>query len=473
MNSPYNALSAFAGNPLLISPEWLVEDGLLEADDLRTESSEPLRNPSESDASRVDFAAAGAWKAQRLRTAFEAFRRGGHGEGLGEELESFRNAPEQAAWLEDWCLFAALHGKFEGRAWWLWPEDLALWSPIAVEGAREQEREEVDFHRFVQFLFSRQWQRLRYSAADRGIRLLGDLPIYVSGHSADVWANRELFELAPDGSPAAMAGVPPDDFSEDGQLWGNPLYRWESMAEDGYRWWCDRLAANLCQTDLVRLDHFRGFAAYWRVPAGAPTAREGEWVNGPGRALFDAFQQRFGELPLVAEDLGVITEEVRQLRRDCQLPGMRVLQFGFDSPESEHAPHRVGADALVYTGTHDNDTSVGWFSSLNPELKERVLEAVGGGEGASQGGNSQDSLGGFVWGLIQTAYVTRAVAAMVPVQDVLGLGSEGRMNVPGTASGNWEWRMGASALTPAAAGRLRELADRTDRLPIVNRTVET
>jgi 4-alpha-glucanotransferase len=320
-----------------------------------------------------------------------------------------------------------------------------------AEAAREF-APEVAYQEYVQWLFLRQWTRIRDEALRLGISILGDLPIYVSHDSADVWARQELFALDDSGKPEFVAGVPPDAFSETGQLWGYPLYRWKEIERDGFSWWISRLKRALALADAVRVDHFRGFAAGWSVRAGAPTAIEGEWVAGPGRRLFDALRRELGQVPLVAEDLGVITEDVRELLAQIGVPGMKVLQFGFSEEDSEHLPHRHAANSVVYTGTHDNDTTRGWFAALPEEDRRRVLDYVGG-DGSE-----------IEWDLIRAAYESVADTAIVPLQDVFGLGSEARMNTPGVAEGNWVWRADAADFTGARAARLRRLARLTGRV---------
>lgn len=440
-NSPYTALSAFAGNPLLLSPERLYEAGLLAKSDLA-----PPRLPAE----RVDFPAVAAWKEKLLRRAWSRFQTAST-PAQRQAFDAFRAAPEQASWLEDWSLFATLHQHGGGRGWWTWAPELAHREAAALKRARRQQTSEIAYHAFVQHQFFLQWQRLRAKADELGIRILGDLPIYVAHNSAEVWAHQDLFDLDAAGQPRAVGGVPPDDFSADGQHWGNPLYRWDRMAETGYGWWVDRLAAQLRLTDLVRLDHFRGFEAYWRVPAGAATAASGSWEAGPGRALFDALAAALGELPLVAEDLGVITPEVEALRRDLELPGTRVLQFAFDGADNPHLPHRFEPATMVYTGTHDNDTTRGWYRRLDRAAKRRARTLSGGTARTMHRA------------LIRLAYGSIAERAMVPVQDLLGLGSEARFNTPGVARGNWAWRLLEGQLSPSRAAPVRDLAEVSGR----------
>jgi len=441
--SPYDGLSAFAGNPLLISPELLVEGGLLDRADL---DGAPHLPPD-----RVDFEAVAAWKDAVLRRSHERFERRAPAE-LRERFAGFSSAPAQRPWLDHWALFMALRRRHP-RGWWEWPRPLARRHPEALEQARREEAAEIDYQRYLQFLFFTQWQRVREVAHRLGVRIFGDVPIYVARDSAEVWARPELFELDDELRPEAVAGVPPDYFSDTGQLWGNPLYRWDRLAEDGYKWWIARLAANLRLTDLVRLDHFRGFAGYWRVPVPAETAEGGEWRPGPGAELFDACRRALGELPLVAEDLGVITPEVTELRHRLGLPGMKVLQFAFDDPDSEHLPHRLERRSYLYTGTHDNDTAAGWYGKLGDDSRRRFHRYAGAGGEEPH------------WTLVRLAYTSVAEGAVVPVQDLLGLGSEARMNTPARAAGNWRWRLEEGALDDRLAGRLRELAEVSGRLP--------
>ncbi len=439
--SPYGCLSAFAGNPLLLSPERLVEDGLLSAEDLAA--------PGFGDG-RIHFGRAAEYKEKLCRLAFER-----HGRGQGSfgqsDVELFRSAAEQAFWLPAWSIFAALKAKHQGRSWQEWERPLARREPAALQQAEAELQEEIAYQVFLQFLFDRQWQRLRRQADSLGISVMGDLPIYVALDSADVWSQPELFDLDEELKPRHVAGVPPDYFSADGQLWGNPLYDWQKMQATGFRWWQERLRANLRQADLVRLDHFRGFAGFWQVKAGEPTAREGRWENAPGHALFTALREALGDLPLLAEDLGEITPDVDQLRHDFDLPGMRVLQFGFGPEPSNHTPHRIEPKAVVYTGTHDNDTSVGWYRSLKLEDRERFHLYTG------------SSPREVSWTMIRIAYASVAELALVPLQDVLGFGAAARMNTPGVAEGNWAWRFKESDLQKEAAERLRRLAEVFER----------
>jgi len=437
--SPYGASSAFAGNPLLISPARLRDEGLVSAD--------ALTGAPNFGRGGVDFGSVSSWKESLLRRSWKESRSEPR---LLAELEAFRAEKKQQAWLSDWALYAAVSEK-RSRDWTSWPKDLRQRDPDALSKARKDLHHEIAWHEYVQFLFFRQWDRIRAEAHRRGIAILGDLPIYVAHDSADVWGNQALFRLDGEGKPEAVAGVPPDAFSETGQLWGYPLYRWDELERRGFSWWIDRLRQAFRFADLVRVDHFRGFAAGWTVPASAETAMEGEWVPGPGKRLFEAARAALGDVPLVAEDLGVITEDVRELLSDVGVPGMKVLQFGFSEDDSEHLPHNHHPRAVVYTGTHDNDTARGWFADLAEDDRKRALEYLGG-----DGGDIE-------WDLVRAAYESVANTAVVPLQDVFGLGSEARMNMPGVASGNWSWRADAAGFTPERAERLRRLARLTGR----------
>ena len=444
-NSPYTCLSAFAGNPLLISPQRLIEDGLLEPENLEG-APQPMTG-------KVDFGAAVPWKEDLLRLSWEHFQQRAS-DDLRRAFGDFQVAPEQTPWLDDWTLFSALRERQESPSWWTWPEELRSRQAEALEQARQELAEEIRYHAFLQFLFFRQWQRLRDAARERGLQILGDLPIYVALDSAEVWARPQLFELDDQGQPVAVAGVPPDYFSPTGQLWGNPLYRWDRMAEEGYGWWIDRLRANLRLADRVRFDHFRGFAGYWRVEASETTAENGEWVDGPGLALFEALRDALGSLPLVAEDLGEITPDVDELRLALGLPGMRVLHFAFGEVNGTHIPHRFDPNTVVYTGTHDNDTTLGWYASADEETRQRF---------ATYAGPHHEEEVHRV--LTRLAHTSVASLSILPVQDVIGLGGEARMNVPGLPEGNWAWRLDPDQLTTEHAADLRLLAQISGRFP--------
>jgi 4-alpha-glucanotransferase len=451
-DSPYQSFSSFAGNPLLVSLDALVDEGLLGPADLAGRPRFP--------ASAVDFGSVKEWKGPLLGRAFAAFARQAP-PARREALAAF--SQQHAAWLPDYALFTALKRANAGSAWNSWERALVEREPDALADARRRLAREIAGVEFEQFLFFEQWGAVRRAARERGIRVMGDVPIFVAHDSADVWAHPELFHLAGDGRPSLQAGVPPDYFSATGQLWGNPLYRWDALARTGFAWWIDRLRATFELVDLVRLDHFRGFEAYWEVAGDALTAVEGRWVKGPGRELFEAVRAALGKLEVVAEDLGVITPAVEALRDGLGLPGMAILQFAFgrDAHANDFLPHNFTRHKVVYTGTHDNDTVVGWWSAgvgdstrTAAEVereRERALAYVGGDGGEIH------------WDFIRTLLVSVADTAIVPLQDVLGKGSEARMNLPGRGHGNWCWRFEASELTPEIRARLRAITEGSGR----------
>ncbi|HEX4953473.1 MAG TPA: 4-alpha-glucanotransferase [Thermoanaerobaculia bacterium] len=446
-DSPYGLLSSFAGNPFLISPEALVEDGLLHASE--------LHHVPRSRADRVDSHKFGPWKEAILRASWGQFEADAP-PGLAAELAAFC-AQEGPAWLDDWSLFIALKRRHRGRPWPEWQAPLARREPGALAQAREELAEEIAFHAFVQFLFFRQWKALRRRAAELSIEILGDLPIYVALDSADVWCAPHLFELDARFQPTAVSGVPPDAFTADGQLWGTPVYDWGAHHAEGYAWWAARIGASLRFVDQLRIDHFRGFAGWWRVPADAPTAAGGRWVPGPGLALFQAVAAQLGPLPLIAEDLGVITPDVRRLLADLGVPGMKVLQFAFADEDSDYLPHHYEPHCVVYTGTHDNDTARGWFAHAGTEERRRAADYLGVEGGAR-----------IEWAMIRAAYTSVADLAVVPMQDALGLGSRARMNTPGKPGGNWLWRVREEDVHDGTAARLRRLVEVTGRVPKVS-----
>ena len=443
-NSPYQSVSAFAGSPLMVALEPLVERGWLP----------PPRLPEGGfDAGRVDFGRVTNWRMARLREAQAGFERLA---GAAERQDFERWCAAQAGWLEDYVLFMALEKAEAGRPWWQWPAPLARREPAALAAARHAHAGELAFWRFVQWCFDAQCAALRAHAAQRGIAIVGDLPIFVAHHSADCWARPELFELDAAWGLPVVAGVPPDPLGPLGQRWGNPLYRWDRMAEDGYRWWIDRVRRALQQTDIFRIDHFRGFAGYWEIPAESPTAQRGRWRRGPGRALFDAMARELGELPLIAEDLGFITDDVRALRDGCGFPGMKILQFAFgEGGDHEFLPHNYGRDVVVYTGTHDNDTARGWWESA-PERERHYA------------GTYLACTGHDVhWAMIRAACNSVARMAIYPLQDVLGLPGPFRMNLPGTVGdANWTWRFDWSQLGAEPARVLGYIAAASGRGPL-------
>ncbi len=438
-DSPYQCFSAFAGNPLLVSPQRLVEDGLLTSNDL-------ARLPARQSAA-IDYGAAAAGAA--LLTGMLAERLPTH--ALAGEFEAYR---ARTPWLSDFARFMAIREAHDGARWCDWPAPLRTRKPAAMLEAARTLAPRVRAHEAMQWAFARQWTRLRTYAHARGVAILGDAPIFVAYDSADVWAHRELFALDNTGQPTAVAGVPPDYFSETGQLWGNPLYRWDAHAADGFAWWRARLAALTAVVDRVRLDHFIGFVRHWEVPTTAPDARSGRWQPGPGEALFRAIERELGALPLVAEDLGETNAEVAALRDRLGLPGMRVLQFAFGSGATNlFLPHHHVPNSVVYTGTHDNDTTHGWWAGLDERERHSAREYLGPGSGD------------IAWDLIRLGMASVADTFVAPVQDVLSLGSEARLNLPGSGSGHWAWRLDDSLPHAPLAERLRSLTATYDRIP--------
>ncbi len=448
-DSPYQCFSAFAGNPLLISLETLSEEGLLAPSDLKNAPPFP---PGE-----VNYGWVRDFKLPLLERAWRNFRSAASS-GEREQFETF--TWENAAWLDDFALFMAAKDAHGGVAWTKWDPAIAGRRPEALEAWRERLGDRMELYRYWQFEFFRQWRDLKQHARERGIRVMGDLPIYVAHDSSDVWSHRELFCLDARGEPEKVAGVPPDYFSATGQLWGNPLYRWDVLAESQYRWWIARMRAALELFDLVRLDHFRGFEAYWEIPAGEASAVNGRWVKGPGTALFQALAKDLGALPIVAENLGVITPEVEALRREFGFPGMSILQFAFgkDPQAPGFQPHNYTRDLVAYTGTHDNDTSVGWWNSTGERDSTRTPEDVRKEKAFAREYLNTDGRE-IHWTLIRTLMVSVANTVLFPLQDVLGLASEARMNLPSTASGNWRWRCEAGRLTGEIQERLKRLAE--------------
>jgi len=430
-DSPYAALSAFAGNPDLISPEELLRDGLVAAGDLK----------SEFGSDRVEYGHARQFKVWLLDKAYDAFRAG----AAPAWRAGFDDFCHAAAWLDDFALFMTLKEHHGNGNWHGWPGPLVRRDSTALDAARAQFARAIDAHRFRQYVFDRQWSALRQAASAAGVTIVGDAPIFVAADSADVWANPELFLLDAERRSTVVAGVPPDYFSATGQLWGNPIYDWTALKQTGYRWWVDRIRALLRQVDVIRLDHFRGFVAAWHIVAGAATAETGEWVPGPGRDLFDVLRRELGCLPFVAEDLGLITPDVLDLRDALGLPGMRVLQFAFDGgPSAAFLPHNFERRTVAYTGTHDNDTTAGWYASLADADKKFMLDYAPA--------LAADPAGE----LMRLAWSSVADVAVAPLQDVLGLGTAARMNRPGIADGNWTWRVTEGQLTRAAFDRLAE-----------------
>jgi 4-alpha-glucanotransferase len=434
-DSPYQSPSAFAGNPLLINPERLVTEGLLEPAAIASTSGQHIHAFSPD---HVDYDAVTAFKMPLLQRSFEHFRTG----VVPKHTQAFEEfCHENADWLDDYALFIAIKEMHDGASISTWDRNIATRDEPTIKRLAGELAEQVELYKYQQYLFASQWRDLKAYANERSVRIIGDAPIFVAYDSADLWANIDLFHLDDEGWPTHVAGVPPDFFSATGQRWGNPLYNWEKMANRGFDWWIRRIKATLMTVDILRLDHFRGFEAYWEVPADEETAVNGRWVPGPGAALFEKLDAELGDLPIIAEDLGLITPEVEELRDQFNLPGMRVLHFAFgDDAKNPYLPHNYSnPNTVVYTGTHDNDTTIGWFDSLEEWERERVQSYLG------RDGSD------IAWSLMRAAYASVADMAVVPLQDILRLGTEARMNVPGVTGGNWSWRYRSDMLTPGLA----------------------
>jgi 4-alpha-glucanotransferase len=442
-DSPYQSLSSFAANPLLISPDWLIEDELVNASDC---AGGPFS------ATAVHFDIVKRFKYALLEAAWKSFGTGARSD-LRPGFERF--GQEQAHWLDDYALFSALKARYGGASYLEWPEELGRRTPAALERARRELASQVDLVRFGQFLLFRQGARLKSHARAKGLRVIGDLPFFVSADSSDVWAHPELFLLDARYRPHVVAGVPPDYFSAQGQRWGNPVYDWRVLAADGYRWCLDRLRALLAHVDAIRLDHFRGFAAAWHIPAAAPTAASGQWVPGPGADFFNVIRKGLGGVPFIAEDLGLITPDVGALRDSFELPGTRVLQFAFDGhSDNPYLPDNYVPNAVVYTGTHDNPTTRGWYEDLPDAERRNLWSYLKRATGTS--GDATSALLGLAWS-------SAAALAIAPLQDVLNLGREARMNQPGRAEGNWRWRCTDEMLSAPAFQSLRDLTRTSSR----------
>ncbi|HLG95001.1 MAG TPA: 4-alpha-glucanotransferase [Bryobacteraceae bacterium] len=452
-DSPYQCFSALAGNPLLISPERLVEQGWLDGAALGGTPAFPE--------SEVDFGRVIPWKTRLLESAGVAFLRGAC-TGDRARFQSFCDMNQD--WLDDFALFMALKKERDFAVWSRWEHEIRWRHADALTRMREHLAESIAVQKFLQFVFFGQWQELREYAQSRGVRLMGDVPIYVAHDSADVWMNPQYFELDAAANPSVVAGVPPDYFSATGQLWGNPIYRWAALAADGYRWWLRRFRAVFELVDIIRLDHFRGFEGYWEVPAGEPTAVHGRWVKGPGAELFRVARESLGRLPLVAENLGVITPEVEAIRHEFGFPGMSILQFAFgkDSQAPTFRPHNYPRELVAYTGTHDCDTTVGWWTSEGRGESTRSADEIHGEREFARAYLNTDG-SDINWVFIRTLLASVADTALIPLQDVLGLGSEARMNQPATIGGNWRWRFGGEMLTSGIAKRLAELTRMYER----------
>ena len=451
-DSPYQCFSAFAGNPLLIDLFDLLQQDLLDLADLDLASPLP--------ADFVDYGRVIAFKKPLLRKAARKFLN-----DTNDQSGAFRVfCKNHGMWLDDYALFMAAKDFHGGSVWTEWEVGLRTRDRVALENWRRKLLPEVEAYQFEQFEFFRQWAKLKHRCRQNGIRIMGDIPIYVAHDSADVWSRPEMFQLDERGNPTVVAGVPPDYFSATGQLWGNPIYRWHVLEQSGYRWWIDRIRRSFELFDLVRLDHFRGFEAYWEVQAGASTAIDGKWVKGPGRAFFEVLQRELTELPIVAENLGVITPEVEAIRKEFEFPGMSILQFAFgnDPQGPSFRPHNYSRELAAFTGGHDNDTTVGWWTSTGIGDSTRTAEDI-----QKEREFARTYLGlentPINWAFIRTVLASVAVIAIVPMQDILGLGSEARMNLPGTVSGNWKWRYQATTLTAEMKTRMKKLTQIYDR----------
>ncbi|MEP0871627.1 4-alpha-glucanotransferase [Trichocoleus desertorum AS-A10] len=436
-NSPYMSFSTMAGNPLLISPDILRDNGFLSEDDLR---DAPGFAPD-----KIDFEQVIAWKMPLLRQACENFKQKAS-PIQRTEFEGFCRG--KATWLEDYSLFMALLEAQEGGSWVEWPEELRLRKPEALDLWRDKLADQIFFQKFLQFEFFRQWRELKTYSNAQNIRIIGDIPIYVAHNSSDVWANPEVFQLNSEtGQPLEVAGVPPDYFSETGQLWGNPLYNWGYLESTNFTWWVERVREILAHVDMIRIDHFRGLEAYWSVPAGEETAINGQWVKAPGYKLFEVIRQQLGSLPIIAEDLGDIDQAVLDLRDHFGFPGMKILHFAFGSDaKNSYLPFNVDANSVIYTGTHDNNTTLGWYQQAPDYERDRLHQYL-----ACTGPY------GIVWDLIRLAMSSVANQAIIPIQDVFSLGSDARMNAPGTSENNWAWRFRAEAMTQDYSNRLKEM----------------
>ena len=432
-DSPYQSCSTFAGNHYLIDLDTLIREGLLEKSDV--EGIDWYWSETKTDYGRLYNN-----RLNVLRIAYSRFQG-------GEAFDAF--CMENGSWLPDFALFMALKGKLGGAAWYTWEDGLKKRDPNAIWNVRQELKDEIRFYCFVQYIFDRQWRALREYAHSKDIKIIGDVPIYVPYDSVDVWSNPELFQLDESMNPTAVAGCPPDAFSEDGQLWGNPLYRWEDLRADGYSWWIRRLAAAGKLYDVVRLDHFRGLESYWAIPYGDTTARNGAWVKGPAEDFIRAVKTKLPELNMIAEDLGYLTQEVLDLRDDSGFPGMKVLGFAFDSREpSDYLPHTYPANSVVYTGTHDNMTTRQWFDTASADAVAYAKEYM-----------TLSETEGYVWGMIRTAFASVSDTCIIPMQDYLDLGADARMNFPGTqTSANWTWRAAEGFAPMALAEKIYALA---------------
>lgn len=436
-DSPYQSFSSFAGNPYLIDFDLLIEAHLLSEEDLR----DVFFGDNEE---YIDYGAIYNQKYPLLRKAYENFKSSDNHE-MRENLEHFKR--ENASWLNDYSLYISLKNHFNGLPWNEWVHDIKNREHGAMEHYKNELADDIEYHNFIQFLFFKQWGDVKRYANENGIKIIGDIPIFVAADSSDAWANPEIFLFDEERKPVKVAGVPPDYFSATGQLWGNPLYNWQKLKETNYSWWVERVRANLSTCDIIRIDHFRGFEAYWAVPYGDDTAINGQWEPGPGIDLFNAIKSQLGELPIIAEDLGLMTQGVIDLREATGFPGMKILGFAFDSgEENDYLPHTYTKNCVVYTGTHDNDTLIGWFQKAKEEDRQFARDYLNS--------RSDDKIH---WDAIRGAWSSVANMAISPVQDFLGLGSEARINTPGVAAGNWQWRLRHGVLTDELAERIAKL----------------
>ena len=441
-DSPYQSFSAFAGNPFLISPTLLFEEDLLKEEDLSDRPNFPV--------DRVDYGPVIQWKETLLDRAYHRFKNLGSLR-LEHELDEFRAA--EASWLDDYALFMAIKASHKLVSWDHWPKPLRNREPEALEKFRKENPDDIQRHIFRQWLFFRQWSKLKDYTNAQGIRIIGDIPIFVAYDSADAWSHPELFFMDEERQPTFVAGVPPDYFSPTGQLWGNPIYKWQVHQQSGYAWWIERIRATLARFDIIRLDHFRGFAGYWEIPAGMPTAENGRWAPGPGMDLFVALRNALKDLPIIAEDLGEITPDVIELREALGFPGMKVLHFAFQNdPNDPFLPHNYPVNCVAYSGTHDNDTTVGWYQHAPEKEKDFARRYLA---------RSGDDI---AWDMIRLAWSSVAVFSIAPMQDFLSLGSEARMNLPGRPGGNWTWRVNSDQINEDLIVRIREMNTLYSRL---------
>lgn len=443
-DSPYASPSSLAGNPYFIDLEYLIKDKLLK----KKECESYHWGGSER---HVDYGNVYISRYAVLRTAFDRFV-----EDIPDEYYEF--CDKEAWWLDDYSLFMALKDAYDGASWFTWQDEDKFRYDEALDFARDEYEYDIAFYKFLQYYFFKQWDELKAYANSKGIEIIGDVPIYVAGDSVDVWAHPEQFQLDKDLNPTDVAGCPPDAFSEDGQLWGNPLYRWDVMKEDGYGWWAGRIEAMARLYDIIRIDHFRGFDSYYAIPYGDENAKRGEWREGPGMDLFNVLESKFGRLPIIVEDLGYLTPSVKQLLKDSGFPGMKVTQFAFDNYDNDYQPHNYDKHCVAYTGTHDNDTCLGWIASApkkSVELAKLYLNLT--------------KEEGYNWGMMRGIWASSADMAIVTMQDIIGLGSETRLNAPSTVGENWKWRATAEQINSKSAARVRKYVEAYGRLNVVEK----